>query len=99
MPVPDLKVDAETPESDHGDTADRPMPAPNAISSKVRAAPATAPAATAAHDTPEVCNSTTATESRAMMVSIGCFLPGQDCWKQAPGEGGFNPAEPLLNPS
>ena len=45
MPVPTLKEVAETPESDHGDTDESPMPAPKAIKSRVRAHAATAPAA------------------------------------------------------
>src|ERR1700733_14675522 len=51
MPVATLKVEAETPLSLHGETAEKPMPAPNAISRRVNAAAATAPAATAAPDT------------------------------------------------
>ena len=58
MPVPVLKVEADTPLSLHGDIADRPNPAPNATSASVRAAAATAPAAIAGHETPVVCTST-----------------------------------------
>src|ERR1700688_1651382 len=57
MPVATLKVEAETPLSLHGETAEKPMPAPNAISRRVNAAAATAPAATAGHDTAD-CAST-----------------------------------------
>jgi hypothetical protein len=43
---------AETPEPPHGDTTDKPNPIPNARSTSVRAQLTTAPAATAAHETP-----------------------------------------------
>src|SRR5215475_3357526 len=48
MPVPMLNVVIDTPESDHGEIAEKPMPAPNAISSRVSAALANPSAATAA---------------------------------------------------
>src|SRR6185503_12551453 len=54
MPVPSSNVDAETPVSLQGDIEESPMPAPNATSRRVSAAAATAPAATAGHETPEV---------------------------------------------
>src|SRR5580700_2727506 len=44
-----LKVVAETPEPAHGETAENPMPAPNPINSRVSAALAKPPAATAPH--------------------------------------------------
>src|SRR6202051_2651760 len=50
MPVPTLNVVAETPDTAHGEIAESPMPAPNAISSSVSAALAKPPAATAPHD-------------------------------------------------
>src|ERR1700689_5517326 len=50
MPVLLLKVDAETPLSLHGDTADRPSPAPHAIRRRASAAAPTAPAARNPHD-------------------------------------------------
>src|SRR5882757_4924004 len=53
MPAPTLKVVADTPEFDHGEIDDRPVPAPKAIKRRVSAAAATAPAATAAHETAE----------------------------------------------
>jgi hypothetical protein len=42
---------ADMPELPHGDTAENPMPAPNARRTRVRAAAAIAPAAMAGHDT------------------------------------------------
>jgi hypothetical protein len=51
--VPTLKVVEETPLSLHGDMADSPRPAPNAMSRRAKAAAATAPAAIAGHDTPD----------------------------------------------
>src|ERR1700735_2585549 len=51
MPVATLNVEPETPLSLHGETAEKPIPAPNATSKSVSAAAATAPAATAPHDT------------------------------------------------
>src|SRR5579864_1541974 len=75
MPVPSLKVEAETPESDQGDTADRPIPAPKATSSRVSAAVATAPAATAPQDTPELCRSITDVGLVLIEVSIGYLRP------------------------
>jgi len=42
---------ADMPELPHGDTAENPMPAPNARRTRVMAAAATAPAAIAGHDT------------------------------------------------
>src|ERR1700733_2203818 len=38
IPLPVLKLDAEMPLSLHGDTAERPRPAPNAISARAKAA-------------------------------------------------------------
>src|SRR6266852_5209380 len=55
MPAPTLNVVIETPESDQGETAENPIPAPKAKSSKVKAAVATAPAATAAQETADIC--------------------------------------------
>ena len=48
-----LKVVDETPEFPHGETAENPMPAPNASRIRVSAAAAIAPAATAAQETAE----------------------------------------------
>src|ERR1700691_2514497 len=70
MPVATLKVEADTPLSLHGETAEKPMPAPNATSKRVNAAAATAPAATAAHDTAG-CASTIVVAPRRS-VSIEC---------------------------
>src|ERR1700716_2389567 len=57
-PVPILNVVAETPELPHGETTKNPMPAPNDKSTSVKARDATAPANTAAHDTPGTAGST-----------------------------------------
>jgi hypothetical protein len=50
-PAPMLNVVAEIPEFDQGETADNPIPAPNARSTSVKAAEATPPATIAAHET------------------------------------------------
>jgi hypothetical protein len=52
MPVPMLKVDAETPLLLQGEIEERPSPAPKATSRSAKAAAVTAPAATASQDTP-----------------------------------------------
>src|ERR1700680_3017708 len=57
-PVPILNVVAETPELPQGDTTENPMPAPKDRSTSVRARDATAPAKTAAQDTPGTDGST-----------------------------------------
>src|SRR5579862_3817186 len=75
MPVPILKVAAETPESDHGDTADKPIPAPKATSKSVSAAAAAAPAATAAQETPEPRRSISDVGLVLIAVSIGYLAP------------------------
>src|SRR5450755_776931 len=74
MPAPTLNVVMEIPESDQGETADKPMPAPNAISSRANAADATAPAATAAHDIADICASSAiiCTSSDTMLGSEVC---------------------------
>ena len=51
--IPIEKVVAETPESGHGETDERPIPAPKAMRMRVMAQAATAPAATEAQDTAE----------------------------------------------
>src|SRR5579883_847678 len=50
MPVPMLKVVDETPELAQGETAEKPMPAPNAMSNRVSAPLAKPPAITAPHE-------------------------------------------------
>src|ERR1035438_3044910 len=50
-------VDAFRPTSDHGETADKPNPAPNASSIKYKAAATKAPPMTAPQDTPDECAS------------------------------------------
>src|ERR1700733_10210674 len=60
-PVPILNVVAETPELAEGETTENPMPAQNDKSTSVRARDATAPANTAAHDTPGTDGSTKST--------------------------------------
>src|ERR1700689_1521660 len=57
-PVPILNVVAETPELPQGETTENPMPAPKDKSTRVSAKDATAPAKTAAHDTPATDGST-----------------------------------------
>jgi hypothetical protein len=69
-----LNVVAETPEPAQGETAEKPMPAPNASNMRVKAAAATAPAAMAAQDTADVSASSEtvlvgAREVVSMMVS------------------------------
>src|ERR1700684_2826830 len=51
-PVPILNIVAETPELPQGETTENPIPAPKDRSTSVRARDATAPANTAAQDTP-----------------------------------------------
>jgi hypothetical protein len=63
MPVPTLKVVADTPEFDQGETADSPMPAPKATKARVKAAAATAPAATAAHETADAVDSSSVADA------------------------------------
>jgi hypothetical protein len=48
-----LKVVVDTPEFGQGETAEKPMPAPNANNTNVKAAAVTAPAITAAQATAE----------------------------------------------
>src|ERR1700744_2813587 len=57
-PVPILKLVVETPELPHGEITENPMPTPKDKSTSVRARDATAPAKTAAHDTPGTDGST-----------------------------------------
>lgn len=83
MPAATLSVVAETPEPDQGETAEKPIPAPNASSMSDKAAITTAPAATAPQETPVsdfsaetlslkvVCDMGTAT-SPADMIAIIC---------------------------
>src|ERR1700733_15891022 len=77
MPVATLNVPAETPLSLHGETAEKPMPAPNPTSNRVNAAAATAPAATAGHDTAG-CASTIVVALRRS-VSIECSRGNNQC--------------------
>src|SRR5579859_4091185 len=65
-PVPTLKVVAETPEFPQGETTENPMPMPKDKSTSVSAREATAPASTAAQDTPGIDGST---------KSSGAFCP------------------------
>src|SRR5260221_13975165 len=51
-PVPISKLVAETPELANGETTEKPRPAPNDNNTSVNAQEATAPARTAAHETP-----------------------------------------------
>src|SRR4029077_5685088 len=84
MPVPPSKVEADTPVSLHGDIDEKPMPAPNATSRRVSAAAATAPAATAGHETPD-CASTAATAALVVAgyaVASIARTPGREGHKQ-----------------
>src|ERR1700676_1716456 len=58
-PVPISKPVAETPELAQGETTENPRPAPNANKTNVNAQEATAPATTAAHETPALDGSST----------------------------------------
>src|ERR1700733_14164498 len=78
MPVATLKVEPEPPLSLHGETAEKPMPAPNATSKRVSAAAATAPAATAGHDTAG-CASTIVVALRRS-VSMECSRGSNQCF-------------------
>src|ERR1700722_2947646 len=69
-PVPILNVVAETPELPQGETTENPMPAPNDKSTSVRARDATAPAKTAAQDTPGTDGSTKSTWACPKLCSI-----------------------------
>jgi hypothetical protein len=51
MPAASLKVVADMPELGQGETAEKPIPAPNASSTNVKAAAVTPPAVTAAQET------------------------------------------------
>src|ERR1700733_12330778 len=85
MPVATLKVEAETPLSLHGETAEKPMPAPNAISRRVNAAAAPAPAGTAAHDTAG-CASTIVVALRRS-VSIESSRGNNQCFRNLRASG------------
>src|ERR1039457_1890180 len=61
------------------DTDEKPMPAPNARRTRVRAAAATAPATTAAHDTAGL-SSTALENSTVSIVSIAIIAP----WMNVP---------------
>jgi hypothetical protein len=50
-------VEADAPTFDHGDTEEKPNPVPNASRISDNAADTTAPAITAAQDTPDECDS------------------------------------------
>jgi len=66
-----LKVVADTPEFPHGETTEKPMPAPKDSSTSVNARDATAPARTAAHETPGTDGSTT---SACVACRIACSI-------------------------
>src|SRR5947209_20202623 len=69
-PVPILNVVADTPEPLHGETTERPRPRPNASSTRVSAQLTTAPAATAAHDTPDTDGSPVSAPGWTITASI-----------------------------
>src|SRR6478752_1388404 len=72
-PVPILKVVADTPELPQGDTTEKPMPAPKDRSTSVSARDATAPAKTAAQETPATDGSTTPTCASSRKACAICF--------------------------
>jgi hypothetical protein len=72
-PVPISKLVVETPEPLHGDTTANPIPAPKESRRSVSAKEATAPAATAAQDTPGTAGSTT---SVSVPCRIDCSMEG-----------------------
>src|SRR5882757_6248269 len=77
-PVPILKVDAETPELPHGETTEKPMPAPKESSTRVSARDATAPASTAAQEIPGTdCSSRSADVACRIACSI-CSSSGRE---------------------
>jgi len=69
-----LNVVAETPESAQGETAEKPMPAPKASSTRVKAAAATAPAATAAQEIPDVSPSSETVLGKTRDVASMMFI-------------------------
>src|SRR5258708_1400177 len=72
-PVPISKPVAETPELAQGETTENPRPAPNANKTNVNAQEATAPATTAAHETPALDGSSTSstTSPNSSMTPAG----------------------------
>src|SRR6478736_9047033 len=81
-PVPILKVVADTPELPQGDTTEKPMPAPKDRSTSVSARDATAPAKTAAQETPATDGSTTPTCASSRKACAICFLSTADTTAQ-----------------
>src|SRR6202140_661803 len=79
-PVPILNVVAETPELPHGEMTENPMPAPKDRRTSVRARDATAPAKTAAQDTPGIDGST---KSACAVCRKACSI----CSSQEPNWG------------
>src|ERR1700704_3037146 len=79
MPAPTLKVVADTPEFDHGEIDDRPVPAPKAINRRVSAAAATAPAATAAHETAESPAPSSSSATIAISVARKSVIGSPSC--------------------
>src|SRR4030081_607715 len=79
MPAPTLKVVADTPEFDHGEIDDRPVPAPKAINRRVSAAAAMAPAATAAHETAESPAPSSSSATIAISVARKSVIGSPSC--------------------
>src|SRR4051812_25500193 len=77
-PVPILKVVADTPAFPHGETAESPSPVASASSTSVRAQEATAPARTAAQETPETDGSTRPATGAGVVDWIICCAPSGD---------------------
>src|SRR5450432_3307814 len=92
IPVPTLNVVIEAPESDQGETADKPMPVPNAINSRVNAADATAPAAIAAQEIADIC-----TSSDNMGASSDTMLGSDACDKVCIVKSPREPCAPALH--
>src|ERR1700733_8890204 len=74
-PVPILNVVADTPALPHGETADSPRPVPSDSSTSVKAHEATAPARTAAQETPETDGSTRPATGSGVVDCIISLLP------------------------
>jgi hypothetical protein len=68
-----LNVPADTPELGHGEMLEKPMPAPNATSTSVRAAVAIPPAITADQATAD-CSAAMPTEVSVLPLTIAPLL-------------------------
>src|ERR1039457_6427855 len=75
-------IEADAPAFAHGETAERPIPAPNARSASDKAAATNAPAMTAPQDTPELFESFATIVSLIVDRSIGTFLRASICFNK-----------------